>query len=63
MYHEQIPEASLELGNRLFQTCEFSQKVDGSLLFEYIGLQVIVPDSEEIESNIQSTDCWDRTTI
>ena len=35
----------LKLGIRLLQTCEFSQKLGVSLLFEYIGLQVDVPDS------------------
>ena len=43
----------LKLGNRLIQTCELSQKVGVSLLFEYIGLQVDVPDSEKLKSNIQ----------
>ena len=36
----------LKFGNRLLQTCEFSQKLGVSLLFEYIGLQVDVPDSD-----------------
>ena len=40
----------LKLGNRLLQTCEFSQILGVSLLFEYIGLQVDVPDSDR-ESN------------
>ena len=34
------------LGNRLLQTCEFSRKLGVSLLFEYIDLQVDVPDSD-----------------
>ena len=38
MYREQIPKHHLKLGNRLLQTCEFSQKLGVSLLFEYIGL-------------------------
>ena len=45
----------LKLGNRLLQTCEFSQKLGVSLLFEYIGLQVDVSDSEKLKSNILST--------
>ena len=53
----------LKLGNILLQTCECSQKLGVSLLFEYIELQVDVPDSEKLKSNIQSTNCWDRTTI
>ena len=37
----------LKLRDRLLQTCEFSQKLGVSLLFEYIGMQVdnFVPDS------------------
>ena len=45
------------LGNRLLQTCELSEKLSASLLFEYIGLHVDVPDSEKLKSNIQFTDC------
>ena len=36
----------LKSGNRLLHTCEFSQKLGVSLLFEYIGLHVDVPDSD-----------------
>ena len=47
----------LKIGNRLRQTCEFLQKFGVSLLFEYIGLQVDVPDSVKLKSKIQPTDC------
>ena len=53
MYREQIPETyHLKLGNILLQTCEFSQKFGVSLLFEYIGLEVDVPNSEKQKSNM-----------
>ena len=45
-----------KIRNRLLQTLEFSQELAMSLLFEYIGLQVDVPDSEKLKSNIKSTD-------
>ena len=36
----------LKLGKRLLQTCEFSRKLGVSLLYEYIHLQMDVPDSD-----------------
>ena len=41
----------LKLGNRLLQTCEFSRKLGVSLLFEYIDLQVDVPDSDRNQTS------------